>query len=90
MAREPKTYGWIEQAREGQIRCVVLSPSKVQAARLRGYQRADQLWNLSQTWNEAEIAISRSKPGTIFFVPLSQQYRTSPPWQELKLCRKNS
>ncbi len=61
-----KVYGWRYYRSVGQTREIALAPSKGAVARalsLRGYSTAD----IDETGDEGEIALARSKPGTIFY-----------------------
>lgn len=63
MSKPLKVYGWNES---GKWHMIVAATSKTEAARLAGYERPDQMFNLSQTWNEGDIARAIREPGTLF------------------------
>ena len=70
-ASKLKIYGWQSQRSSDQTREIVAAPSRAAAARLAGYQRPDQMFNLGETGNSQEIEIATSKPGIVFWTSLN-------------------
>lgn len=71
-----KVYGWQSFRREcptigRQTREIVAARSKKEAARLAGYARPSQMFNLCETGNPKEIEVAMSEPGAVFWEPLS-------------------
>ena len=73
MTREWKVYGW-QGHRKGavQTREIVAARSKAEAARLAGYRRPGEMFNLTTTGNAVEIAVAMyySKRGCVCWRPL--------------------
>lgn len=68
--RKLKVYGWQSHHRTGQVRMIVAAPSQAAVARLAGYKRPSQLFNLSETRNATEREVALSAPGRIFWTTM--------------------
>ena len=70
-----KVYHWLDMTSVKweecpwvrQVDCIVAAKSKAEVARLMGEKYTHNLFNLSETWNDKDIALAMSKPGTIFW-----------------------
>lgn len=70
--RPLKVYGWQDRRLEAegwhkQTREIVAARSQAEAARLAGYTRPGQMFNLGETRNEQEIATATAQPGVVFW-----------------------
>jgi len=78
MKRKLKVFGWqgrrLECPRAPNGDCstreIVAAKFASEAARLAGYDRPAQMFNLCETGNAGEIAKALSEPGVIFWGPL--------------------
>ena len=68
-----QVYGWVSFRGRTQSREVVAAHSLAEVARLAGYKRPSQLFNLSPTGNGPETAAAMSEPGVIFWHPLDER-----------------
>lgn len=77
MARALKVYAWLgayprdfekpaDEYHRVQARCVVAAHSSAEFLRITGLTRAS-LPYVSETGNDAAVAVAMSKPGTVFF-----------------------
>lgn len=89
MARKLKVYGWCgyriecKLAPNGsrQTREICAAHSIAEIKRIYGVNP----WNICETGNEKEISIAMSSPGTIFWIPLDESYRSdSTAWIEVE------
>lgn len=91
MSRPLKVYGWIDTAnaeeREAldilgfgtvQVRAVIATTSLAATARLAGYSRPSQMFNLCETGNTREIEKAMTESGTVFLTRL--QGLVDDPW----------
>lgn len=69
--RKLKTYRWVQMLKGGQYEMIVAAHSKAEVARIAGYDRPDQLWNLGETGNKDDIETATAKPGQIFYARLN-------------------
>ncbi len=79
--RKLKVYGWLAVVEPGeaeilglpshyvQVRAVVAATSRASAARLAGYDRPMQMFNLCETGNTEEIEAAMSDVGAVFVHP---------------------
>lgn len=75
-------YGWQGwRSPAGQTREIVAAHSMAEAARLSGYKRPSQMFNLCETGNEREIAQAMSSPGTVFWCRIDDSYRSNLEWR---------
>ena len=70
---ELKVYGWVSFRGRTQTREVVAAHSLTEVARLAGYKRPSQLFQISSTGNGPEIAAAMQAPGIIFWHPLDER-----------------
>ncbi len=49
-----------------QVEAIVAARSQAEVARLAGYDRPSQMFNLGETGNDAAIKAATSEPGTLF------------------------
>jgi hypothetical protein len=73
-----KVYGWQSFRNEckgphHQTREIVAARSKAEAARLAGYKHPARMFNLCETGNEREIAVAMTRPGVVFWAPISSR-----------------
>lgn len=68
-----QVYGWVSFRGRTQSREVVAAHSLAEVARIAGYKRPSQLFNLEDTGNGPEIAAALSEPGVIFWHPLDER-----------------
>lgn len=85
-----KVYGWQSFRREckpapngsTQTREICAAHSKVEAARVAGYDRPAQMFNLCETGNAGECELAIANPGVVFWKPLNDfsnsGYRRAP------------
>ncbi len=56
--------GW--ESHYAQVEMIVAARSQAEAARLGGYDRASQMFNLGETGNALSIETALAEPGTLF------------------------
>jgi len=53
---------------------IIAAKSKAEAARLAGYKRPSQMWNLGETGNVISCGVALNQPGVVFWQPLSNAH----------------
>lgn len=71
-----KVYRWQSHRREcpthhRQTHEVVAAKSKAEVARIAGYDRPSQMFNLAETGNARDVATAMAEPGVIFWRPIN-------------------
>jgi hypothetical protein len=70
-----KVYGWQDHRCEckprTQTREICAAHSMAEVARIAGYRRASQMFNLCETGNDFEIKTAMAKPGAVFWRSIS-------------------
>ncbi len=94
MARELKTYAWQEHISPDVVRQLgdekwhnqanfsVAAYSKAQAARIAGYDRPAQMFNLGTTGNELNVEVCEATPFTVFIVSQNTPVKTHGDYHE--------
>jgi hypothetical protein len=68
-----KVYGWSSFRGRTQSREVVAAHSLAEVARLAGYKRPSQMFQLTATGNGPEIAQAMQEVGVVFWHPLDER-----------------
>jgi hypothetical protein len=68
-----KVYGWSSFSGRTQTREIAAAHSLAEVARLAGYRRPTQLFQLGVTANGPEVAQAMEHPGVVFWRPLDER-----------------
>lgn len=88
--RPLRVYGWTGtdyrlRTTHNQSRCIVAAHSKAEAARLAGYDRPSQMFNLCETGNDREIAEAVQESGVVIVRPIGDHQWTGPVFRDRKM-----
>jgi hypothetical protein len=83
MTHKLKVYGWTSFHRTGgQVRKIIAATSWTEASRLSGCRMSELRFCGSITGNDQEIALATAKPGTLFYVPINEPFKTYREYRE--------
>jgi hypothetical protein len=83
--RALKVYRWqsfrIEcPTNHRQTKEVVAARSKTEAARLAGFDRPSQMFNLAEACSDLEIKVAMQSPGTVYWTPIDNYNNEVKDW----------